>query len=184
MGLIRHFLFKRLFFRISFSDDQADVIKDLPENACIVYVNKFKSTFEYLFSYFRLSSGGMVGPTIALDYRLLLFQSFRKWIQILCAGMYRLFGQEQQPGLFRNDYLGLHLQKGETVFLSLVEKHDFYQRFVKQKPDPLKYLIELQGRIDRPVIIVPQLFFYTQKPASTTVKLTDLFFGSEQRPDG
>lgn len=183
MDPIRHFFFKLLFLRIGFSTNQADVIKGLPENACIVYVNKFKSTFEYLFSYFRLSSMGLVGPTIAIDYRLLFFQSFRKWLQILFSGIYRFFHQEHRSGLFHDDYLGLQLQKGEAVFLSLVEKHDFYQRFVKQKPDPLKYLIELQGKINRPVVIVPQLFFYTQKPATTALKLTDLFFGSEQRPD-
>jgi glycerol-3-phosphate O-acyltransferase len=184
MDSVRHFLFNLLFNRIGFTKDQADVIKNLPENACVVYVNKFKSTFEVLFSYFRLSTMDLAGPTIAVDYRLVFFQSFRKWFQTGIAVIYRLFRREHRSGLFHGDYLGLQLQKGEAAFLSLVEKHDFYQRFVKRKTDPLTYLIELQGRIDRPIVIVPQIFFYSQKSATTTAKPADLFFGSEQRPGG
>ncbi|MFO7963875.1 MAG: 1-acyl-sn-glycerol-3-phosphate acyltransferase [Desulfobacterales bacterium] len=182
MDAIRHFFFSLIFARIPFSETHAEIEKELPENACIVYVNKFKSTFEYLYAYFRLPHMGFPGPTLAPDYHLFAYQSFRKWLQILVAGALRLAAWETGPGLYRDDYLGRHLQKGEPVFLSLVERHEFYERFVRQKQDPLKYLIELQYKIDKPILIIPQLFFYTRKPSTTAVKLTDLFFGSEQNP--
>ena len=41
------------------------------------------------------------------------------------------------------------LNNGQAGFLSLVEPHGFHRRFVKQKEDPIRYLLEIQKTKDR-----------------------------------
>jgi len=182
IGSIWHFLFKVLFFRIQFSKDQVNIIRDLPKDAGIIVVNKYRSTFEYFFSYIRFSSIGISTPTIALNYRFLFLNSFKKFLRISYVRIHHLLTRRPLPDLFREGYLERRILEGNSVFMSLVEKRDFYQRFVQQKTDPLQYLIELQTRTDRPIFIVPQLFFYTKAPATSAMKFSDIFFGFEQRP--
>jgi len=181
-GFIRSFIYKQLFSRIHFLNEYAELIKRLPDDTVIVYISKFKSVFEYLFSYYRYSTLSIPSPTIAVGYRLLLLQSFKQFIRILYVKSHHILFFKPQPDLFKEGFLEQRLLMGETAFLSLVEKHDFYQRFVRQKIDPLTYLIEVQKKIDRPIYIIPQLFFYSNRPASSTPKLTDIFFGSEIKP--
>ena len=52
-GIFWQFVMRRLYAGIQFIPDQAQIVKDLPEDAIVVYVNKFKSNFEFLFSYIR-----------------------------------------------------------------------------------------------------------------------------------
>ena len=181
-GVFWRFGLNRLFSRIQFSIDQAKLVNDLPDGAMIVYVNKFKSAFEFLFFCNRLPKIGIKAPTIAIDYRFWGFQSFIKNMRILFLGLRHLITRRPEPDLYRKGYLGSQLLEGKSVFLSLVEKRDFYQRFVRQKTDPLKYLIEFQKETDRPVFIVPQVFFYSEKPGKTTTKLTNRIFGYDQNP--
>ena len=158
------------------------MIQDLPEEAIVIYVNKFKNAFEVLFSYDRFTRLNLPVPTLGIDYRFLGFLPFRTTLAILVLNLFRMFSRKPQPDLFRDGYLKNHLIQGRSVFLSLVEKGDFYQRFVRKKTDPLKWLIDFQKETARPVFIVPQLFFYTEKPPKNAMKLTDIIFGYDQNP--
>jgi hypothetical protein len=68
------------------------------------------------------------------------------------------------------------------VFLPLVEKRDFYRRFIKSKTDPVRHLVDIQRTLERPICIIPQLMFFSNHPASTRPTLKDIFFGSPQNP--
>ena len=83
---------------------------------------------------------------------------------------------------YAGGYWRQELLNGRSALLPLVEKHGFYRRFVKAQTDPLDFLIQLQQSIDRPIFIVPQLMFFSKSPASSTVRLRDLVFGTEQKP--
>jgi glycerol-3-phosphate O-acyltransferase len=76
----------------------------------------------------------------------------------------------------------VHLSLQGAAVLTLVEKKGFYRRFVKDRPDPLVYLIKMQKKIDRPIYLVPQLMFFGKKPLPAVPSLLDTFFGTSQRP--
>lgn len=177
------FLLLRLFFSgIRLKKDQTDVIRSLPEDAVPVYVTKQKSRFEFFFYYTRYRREKLPFPQIGFDYRVLWFQPLRRLFRIMAAHLDHYRIHRKAPDPYAGGYIQRELLDGRAALVSLAEKRDFYRRFIKEKPDPLKHLIELQQRTDRPVVLVPQLFFFGRKPEQTYPSLIDILFGSEQRP--
>ena len=181
-GIFLGFILRRLYGRIAFSQDQVKLLEALPKDAMTVYVNKQKSTFEFLFSYTRFNRMGLTAPTIAINYQFLGLQPFTKIMRMVYLGLSRLFNRHPEPDVYQDGYLKGQMTAGQSVFLSLVEKHDFYQRFVRQRTDPLRYLVEYQKETQRPIFIIPQLVFYSEKPGKTALSLTNKIFGYDQNP--
>lgn len=171
-----------IFSRIRINDCQKEVLRRIPEGSVIVYAHKYKSYFDYLFYHSRYSREGLPVPEIGLDYRFLLLQPMSRIFRIVLAHT-RYFLQKlavQNP--YDSGYIRRELINGRSGLLALVEKGGFYLRFVKSNPDPLRYLIEMQKTLDRPIVIVPQLLFFGKKPPRSIPSLMDMLFGSEENP--
>lgn len=168
--------------KIRFRKEQSDVIRDISDDAIIVYAHKYKSYFEYLFYHTRYQSEGLPVPEIGFDYKFFLLQPLSRISRILIANILFFFKHFSFNNPYRSGYIRRTLMEGRAGMLSLVEKGGFYLRFVKSNPDPLRYLLEMQEEIDRPVLIVPQLMFFSKKPHRSTPTLIDILFGTEERP--
>ena len=66
--------------------------------------------------------------------------------------------------------------------LSLVEDNGFYQRFVKSRTDPVRHLVEIQQSIEKPIVIVPLVMFFSKFPDRSTSSILDMMFGTEINP--
>ena len=177
VGILRVF-----FSRIRMDEPQINVIRSIPENAIIVYAHKYKSYFDYIFYHTRYAKEGLPVPEIGLDYRFLILQPMGRIFRILLAHTRYFFRKLAFQNPYDTGYIRRELESGRSGLLSLVEKGGFYLRFVKSNPDPLRYLIEMQGTLDRPIFIVPQLLFFGKKPTRSTPSIMDMLFGSEENP--
>jgi glycerol-3-phosphate O-acyltransferase len=175
-------LLGRLFNGIVLDLKQQDVLRRLPANAILVYTIKFKSCFEYLFYHTRYSAAKLPVPELGLGFRLWPLQTFAHAFQSALAHWDWFITHWRRLDPYADGYLRRELLKGRTALLPLVEKHGFYRRFVKAQTDPLRFLIELQQAIDRPIYLIPHLMFFSKSPESGAVRLRDLFLGTEQRP--
>jgi glycerol-3-phosphate O-acyltransferase len=194
-GTYHHFLFfleakqglvpwllERFFNDVKLSKEQQDVLRQLPPDAILVYTIKFRSYFEYLFYHTRYRRIKLPVPEIGLGFRPWLFQPVSRILRSILAHADWFFSHWGRLDPYKSDYLAPELIKGRTLLMPLVEKKGFYRRFVKAQTDPLRFLIELQGTIERPIYIVPHLMFFSKNPICETPRLRDLIFGSEQRP--
>jgi len=177
----------RLFLRLVFSGirldpDQAAAIRGLPADAVMVYVTPYRSVFEFLFYFIRYQREGLPFPQLGLDYRLRFWQPLRRRAGILLAFLKGLRRGHRLPDPYGDGFVRRQLLDGRAALVSLMEPRDFYRRFVKAKTDPLRHLIEIQQALERPLLLVPQIFFYGRTPEATYPSLTDMLFGSAQRP--
>ena len=172
-----------LFFSgIAFSPVQLREIKQLPDDAVIIYINKFKSKFEYLFYHDRYQREHLPVPQLAFEYRIFMWQPVLRVLRILVSHLDFLLRNKRLPDPYTNGYIRDELLNNSAGFLSLVEKRGFYRRFVKDKTDPLAHFIEMQEQMDRPIYLVPQLMFFSKKPQRTSQKLRNILFRSEIQP--
>ena len=181
-GFLTGFFLERFFSGIAIEEEQVAILENLPEDAILVYVAKQKSRFQYLLHYTRYRQMELPYPTLGFYYSIFFLQPVTQLLRIMLAGALRLFKKRELLSPLDNGYLAGELKKGKTAFLSLVSKRDFRRRFVKSATDPLAFLIQLQGELDRPVILVPQLLFFGRKPLPVMPSLVDIFFGPEQDP--
>lgn len=161
---------------------QRAVFDRIPQDAALIFVTKTKSKFEFLFYHTYCSEKGCPVPEIGFDYRFVFWQPVSRVFRIALAHLYHLFTYRALLNPFRNGYIEREIAAGRGGFLSLVEKGEFYRRFVKSKVDPIQHLVEVQRKIDRPVYLVPVLIFFSKDPIRSNPSLIDILFGPEGKP--
>lgn len=182
IGFISFWLLKVFFSGVKLGENQISVIKKIPKESIIVYATKHKSYFKYLFYHTRYRQVGLPIPEIGLDYRVVIWQPASRIFKICLSYLDYVFHNKAWPNPYKSGYIKQELINGRSGLLSLVEKKGFYRRFVKEKADPIRYLIEIQKSIERPIFIVPQLMFFSTKPHRSTPNLIDIIFGTEENP--
>lgn len=182
IGSIATWFHNRFFSGIIMGKGQIKTIKNLPPNAIIVYVTKYKSSFDYLFYYSRYKQQKLPVPEIGLGYRFLIWQPISHLLQTFLAKIDSIYQNHSLSDPYKSDYIKQKLLNGRSAFLSLNENKGFYRRFIKAKQDPISYLIQIQQSIEQPIFLVPQLMFFDTRPASSMPSLIDIFLGSKQKP--
>lgn len=172
---------KKIFCAIELSALHTRAIRDLPPEACVVYVNKFKSKFEILFSNACFSDKTLPVPVLAPGHQFFFLQSFTRLLGISGGFLYRVLFARSLRHILDSPFFEKRLSERKAVFISLIETNNLY-RNLRKRVDPVQCLVELQSRLDRPVFIIPQLFFYTKNPDTSGQKFKDLLLGPGQRP--
>ncbi|MBW2539679.1 MAG: 1-acyl-sn-glycerol-3-phosphate acyltransferase [Deltaproteobacteria bacterium] len=182
IGWLSSGMLKLFFSGIKCDKTQTAIIENIPKDAIIIYVIKFKSYFDYLFYYTRYKQEGLPVPEIGFDYRIFFWQPVSRLFKVFLAFSDYLFHNRTFPDPYKSGYIRQELLNGRAGFLSLVEKRGFYRWFVKAETDPIRYLIEMQKSMDRPIYMIPQLMFFGKKPIPSIQSIIDVMFGTEQRP--
>jgi glycerol-3-phosphate O-acyltransferase len=173
----------RLFFSgITVDQNQTDIVKNIQNDAIVVYTTKYKSKFDFLFYYTRYRLSGLPYPEIGFDYKIFFWQNLSRLFKILLAHSDFFIQSFSFPDPYKSEYFKKEMLTGHAGFLSLIEKGGFYRRFVKAKTDPIRYLIKMQKTINRPIFLVPQLMFFSKKPNRSHSNLIDILFGTEDKP--
>jgi glycerol-3-phosphate O-acyltransferase len=182
IGRLAGTLLKLFYSGIKLDPEQTEKIRQLDQDAIVVYVTKFKSHFEYLFYFSRYRHEGLPYPQIGFDYKFRLWQPFSRMFRIMLARLFFVIRNRKLLNPYERGYISRELIGGRSGFLSLVGKKNFYRRFVKAKTDPIQYLIEIQKSVDRPVFLIPQLIFFSKTARREIPTLIDILFGSEDKP--
>jgi glycerol-3-phosphate O-acyltransferase len=181
-GWFSSWLLKRFFSGIKSNQQQIQILKDIPENATVVYLNKFQSYLEFLFYHTRLMENRLPVPELGFNYHSLFFQPLSRLLRVLLAKIDFPALKWKLPNPYRDGYIHRELSQGKSAFLSLVDKKGFYKRFVKAQVDPIYHLIELQHKLDREIYIVPLLMSFGKKPFRSIPTIMDILLGPEARP--
>lgn len=182
IGFLSSLTLSLFFSGIKIKQEQTSIIQKLPQESIVIYATKYKSSFEYLFYYTRYKHDKLPVPEIGFNYKIFIWQPVSR---ILRAILSRLDITRQWKTFldpYKNGYIKHELINGKSGLLSLIEKKGFYQRFVKEKTDPICYLINMQKSIDRPIFIIPQIMFFGKKPLKASYSIIDILFGSGEKP--
>jgi glycerol-3-phosphate O-acyltransferase len=181
-GLFSSWLLKRFFSGIKTDKRQIEILRAIPEDATIVYLNKFKSYFEFLFFHTHHIEHKLPTPEIGFNYHMFIFQPLSRLLRILLAKLDFLTLKWKMPNPYRDGYYHMELSRGKSAFLSLVDEKGFYKRFVMAQVDPINHLIELQLNSDREIYLVPLLMSFGRKPLRSIPTLMDIMLGPEAKP--
>lgn len=181
-GLISGLFLKILYRNVRIDDKNRHMLDRLSKEGTIVYVSKYKSFFNYLFSYARLRSEGLPYATIGFDHSVYSMQSVLKLFRIFLAKAdYYLRGLGSLDP-YSIGFVKERLNSGDNAFMALIDSRAFYLRFIKSKTDPIQHLLELQKTMDRPIFLVPELMFFSINPDRSNPSLFDIIFGSQEKP--
>ncbi len=182
----RSFLIKavmnRLTRRIKFDDHNLRRLSDLPQGSHVIFASKEKHLFDFLYYHTQLKKIDLPHPEIGFDFHFLPFLPLKRLIRVFVSQMDHFLHRMEFQNIYTSGAADQELLSGKAGFVSLIEKEDFQNRFIRSGPDPLYHLIELQKRIETPVIIVPEDIIYVTNPMHKEPGLGDILFGTHERP--
>lgn len=181
-GIMSRLILKIFFNNITIPRTQIAQIAELEKKGIVIIVNKYKSYFEYLFYHLRYQKEKVGYPGIGFDYRFFLWQPVIRFFKIALAYGDHFFKHFSLPNPYKSGFIEEKLNSDNTALVSLVEKKGFYRRFVKSRTDPLHYLIEIQKNIDKPIIFLPHIMFFSKTPRNTQLTVLDMIFGTQENP--
>jgi glycerol-3-phosphate O-acyltransferase len=181
-GVLFQVVLKFLFSGIKIPTFKTSLIQQPDDKNIIIFVNKYKSYFEFLFYNNRYRTEKFLYPTIGFDYQFFFWQPAPRFFKILFSHLNHFLKHLSFPSPYKSGYIHKKLLSGESALLSLVEEKGFARRFIKSKTDPLHYLIEMQKTIDRSIIFFPQLMLFDKTPETTQLSFTDILFGTKENP--
>ncbi len=179
-GHLAAFVLNRFFAGIKIDSQQIKMVSQLPPNSLIVYATKYKNDFDFMCCHSRFQDEHLPTPVIGLDYRFILWQPVSRFFRSITLQLRHLISRFKFQDPYESGYIEERLTAGDAGLISLVEKKGFYRRFVKAKIDPLRYLVELQNRTERPIFILPSLIFFDRSPQKSTGHLFDTLFRSRE----
>jgi glycerol-3-phosphate O-acyltransferase len=182
LGRISSLILGFFYSRIKLDDEQKEKLTALSKEGIIVYVNRHKSDFEYLFLHTRYKKEKLPFPEIGFDYQIWFWQPFSRILRMLLAKTDFLVCHHRFSNAYTDGYIGREIANGRTAMLSLIDEKGFTRRFVEAKTDPIEHLIQLQAEMDRPVFLVPHLMFFSRNPLRSKPDIFDLLFGTEEKP--
>lgn len=181
-GFFLDLLLKALFFRIKLDLEFTKTLKKIEKSGIVIFVNKYKSTFDILFYHTRLRHEKLPYPVVGFDYRFVFLQPLRRIIKGALFYVRHLYKYRRLPSPYATHFYKNCLISGQSGMVSLIEEKGFYRRLVQSRTDPVDYLIEMQKTINEPVYLVPQIILYDKTPPSKHLSMTDLLFGTKERP--
>lgn len=158
------FLLKLYHLRIKFNAVQQAKIEALDKDAIYIYVTKYRSRFTFLFTYFRFKKLGLPYPRLGLDCSMTLWQPVSVAIKYFVATLVSLLTSFKLRDPYKNGFIKRQLLKGNHAILPLINEKSFKRRFIKQKTDPLQYLIEIERETGRKVYLIPLLPILNKMP--------------------
>lgn len=175
-------LINRLVNNLNFDNHNIEKIKNMDESSIIVYASKNKRILDFLYFHTKLKSINLPYPQIGFDFRFFFLLPVKRLFQIFICHMDYFFHNFQFMDAYTTGYATRELINGKTGFVCLIGEEDFYKRFIKSTPDPLFLLIELQKCIDKSIMIIPEDIIYVTKPMRKDPTLTDVLFGTHEKP--
>jgi len=172
----------RLVKKLNLDDHNLDKIKNIEPESIVVFACKNKRIFDFLYFHTKLKALDLPFPELGFDFRFFFLLSVKRGCRILLSHLDYFLHHFHVKDMYTSGFAQKQLQNKRSGFVSLIEEDDFYKRFIKYTPDPLFHLIELQKQIDTNVIIVPEDIIYVTKPMHKNPGLTDILFGTHEKP--
>lgn len=173
----------RLFYSgVRLEEHQVSRLRDLPADGVIIYANRFGGAFPFLFAHTRYRALGLPFPRVGLGSRIFFWLPLSQMLRILMARADEFIHHRRCSSPFGSGFIQDQLRQGQAGFLSLIETSSLLRRFRRSPTDPVEFLISLQKTIDRSILIVPQIMFFSKNPRRAQPTLLDMLFGPEDEP--
>ncbi len=170
----------RLFFSgVRFEESQQARLRDLPTEALVVYVDPAGSLFSLLFACTRYPATGLPAPGALLG-RGPGLSGWAIGIRSPSPAVLQDAAGGGETAAADGEAL---LCEARAAFVALAPpRRRLRWRRTPAPLDPLAGLIAFHRRTGRPVVLVPQIVFFSKSPPAGRLRWVDLLFGPEDHP--
>ncbi|MEW6532501.1 MAG: 1-acyl-sn-glycerol-3-phosphate acyltransferase [Thermodesulfobacteriota bacterium] len=168
--------------RVRVEDHVVQEIRDLARMGPVIYAMKYRSLYDLHFLRVRFCRIGLPLPGFVLGRPLFVTGSLRKVFRIARNKFAVAFGKQPEGTLDEREVLQQVLEQGGAGVTFLVDDAGFRDRYVHPDRDPIRIILDLQGRVSGCISIVPLVVLYDRTPRRTIRPFWETFLGDPDRP--
>lgn len=181
-SMLANMSLKFLFRGVKADIKEIEYSKDL-EDPVYIYATPEKNHLAFLYTQYNHEELKIVPPEISFNFSFVFSQSAPRFFKIIFSKLKYFFTTFKIPTPYKdNIYQEMFLEENKAGFISLSETKGVYQYFNKNQKDPLLLLLDMQTKTKRPILIVPHLLLFSQRPPKKNPALMDILFGTEAEP--
>lgn len=168
--------------KVVIDDNVVRKIRESAQSGPIVYAMKYPSAFDLLFLRMRFAELDLPMPSFVFGPPAPASGSFRKWVRIRRARLAGVFGACVDPSRLDDSVIKQILDSGGAGVLYLVDERTSRSRYVNPESDPLRILLDLQGRVAGSIAVLPMSILYDRTQRRTIRPFWESFLGDPDRP--
>ncbi len=168
--------------KVYIDDAGIEAIKRSLEKGPVIYALKYRDLYDIHFLRWFFRKKGLPEPNFAFAIPSRFHMSASKTWEVL-RGRFRKNRSngplEENP---ISEALSSILRAGGSGVFFLVDEKTSRQRYVHPETDPLETILEIQGRIQGAISIVPIFVMYDRRPKRVVRPFWEIFFGETDKP--
>jgi len=177
-GRFMRWLSRTFFGAVRFDESNIDAIRIACSAGTPVFVMDAHSRLDYLYFNYAFARFGL--PLVFFANEISM-SAFRPMSQYLRRVWMRLTGRGFPP-LPDSEMMRAGLGAGRPCMIFLKRPKALSQWGAEYRISYLKDLVEIQSEVERPLMIIPLLLVWEQKPESYRRSVLDFVFGDPQAP--
>ena len=168
--------------KVVIDDSVIRKIRASAQSGPVVYAMKYPSAFDLLFLRIRFADLGLPVPSFVFGSSNMASGSFRKWARTSRAKAKALFSADRSRSRLDDSVIKEIFDAGGAGVLYLVDERTSRSRYVNPELDPLRILLDLQGRVAGAVAVLPMFILYDRTQRRTIRPFWESFLGDPDRP--
>jgi len=168
--------------RVYIDDEVSRTLREISARGPVVYALKYRSVHDLLFLRMRFAALGLPVPAYVFDVSTAasgsLGKATRVWrtrFEMLLRGLSRICSDDR-------DAFKEILDGGGAGVLFLVDEKTSRKRYVTPESDPVRILLDLQGKTAASISMVPMTILYDRTRPRTIRPFWESFLGDPDRP--
>ena len=164
------------------AEDVVEKIRDAASTGPVVYAMKFRSLFDLHFLRMRFAQLDLPRPAFVFETPASATRSFFGALKLWGARLSGMVHERKWPVSFNEDELRDILLNGGAAILFLVDEKTSRERYLYPEKDPIRILLDLQGRVPGAISIVPVMILHDRTPRRQIRPFWESFLGHPDRP--
>jgi glycerol-3-phosphate O-acyltransferase len=169
--------------KVSVDEDVVQRIRELAQTGPVVYALKYRSIFDVHFLRLRFAQLNLPVPAYVFGMSAAANWSGSKMLKVWRHQARRLIhgrrGQEPEAESALQEILA---NGTGAAVLFLVDEQTARARYIRPADDPLRILLDLQGRVAGSISVVPMFILYDRTPKRTIPPFWETLLGDPDRP--
>ncbi len=168
--------------RVVIDDFVLDRLKSLAGAGPLVYAMKFRSVYDLHYLRIQFAELGLPVPGFAFGVSPAQSGSVLKWARVWGDRVTNAFHDLTRRETVDVNVVKEILGRGGVAVLFLVDEKTSRARYIQPDVDPIRILLDLQGRLAASVAVVPMTILYDRSQPRTIRPFWESFLGDPDRP--
>jgi glycerol-3-phosphate O-acyltransferase len=171
-----------LSVNVRIDEQVAQTIRGLAQSGPLVYAMKYRSVYDLQFLRIRFAELGLPLPSFVFGMSAGGIGSFSKFIKVWKSRLDLVVHEHKHPNAVDENVLKEILEEGGAGVMFLVDEKTSRSRYVHPDRDPLRILLDLQGRMAASIVLAPMSILYDRTPRRAIRPFWEGFLGDPDMP--